>query len=233
MNSILTKDQKKEYRAEWTDRDGDHVLVATARYDDQCGNGHNTFAITGTLYGADRIPGESTTKNAKGKTLWCYCGGCVHDEIAKHIPELAPYIKWHLVSSDEPMHYVENTLYLAGSKDYNRLEKGEFRQFKSHGPRQNGGVEGVPAWELERPGFQIVYADEKPADVVMSWKPYGRTGEGKGRELDAARRCAVWPEATDEELCLPRVELRALLVARLPKLMEEFKAAVESLGFVY
>ena len=46
-----------------------------------------------------------------------------------------------------------------------------------------------------------------------------------------------WPEVTDEELIrlgdMPRAEATAILEARLPALMAEFKAAVESLGFVY
>lgn len=40
-------------------------------------------------------------------------GGCIHDEVAKHFPELAHLIKWHLSSTDGPMHYVANTVYWA------------------------------------------------------------------------------------------------------------------------
>jgi hypothetical protein len=43
----------------------------------------------------------------------------------------------------------------------------------------------------------------------------------------------VWPDATDEELSVPPEELKAKLEARLPGLLAEFRAAVESLGFVY
>jgi len=56
-------------------------------------------------------------------------------------------------------------------------------------------------------------------------------GEGKARELDAARSSAIWPDATDEDLTAPGLEDR--LLARLPKLMQEFRAAVESLGFTF
>jgi hypothetical protein len=38
---------------------------------------------------------------------------CLHDEIAKAFPELAKYIKWHLCSTDGPMHYVANTVFHA------------------------------------------------------------------------------------------------------------------------
>jgi hypothetical protein len=43
----------------------------------------------------------------------------------------------------------------------------------------------------------------------------------------------VWPEATDEELMQEPKALEAALLARLPGLLREFRAAVESLGFVY
>lgn len=97
--SVITRDQKKHFRTEYTDDEGNLcVLIATVRYDDECKNGHNTFAITG---------------EAKTKHSTC---GCIHDDIAKHIPELAPYIKWHLVSSDGPMHYIANSMYHAKVK---------------------------------------------------------------------------------------------------------------------
>lgn len=71
------------------------------RYDDECNNGHNTFAITGTLY---------KTQTGTSDKLIDVCG-CIHDEIIKYFPELAKYIKWHLTSADGPMHYIENTMY--------------------------------------------------------------------------------------------------------------------------
>lgn len=56
--------------------------------------------------------------------------------------------------------------------------------------------------------------------------------EGKERDLAAARATAYWPEATDEQLCLPQEELTALLEARLPQLVEKLETMVKSLGFV-
>ena len=38
-------------------------------------------------------------------------GGADHDAIAEHFPELEPYLKWHLVSLGEPIHYIENGRY--------------------------------------------------------------------------------------------------------------------------
>lgn len=53
----------------------------------------------------------------------------------------------------------------------------------------------------------------------------------KSKRYDLARRTAYWPDATDEELMSDNLE--ELLLARLPKLIEEFKRDIESLGFVF
>lgn len=59
-------------------------------------------------------------------------------------------------------------------------------------------------------------------------------GEGKARDLDAARRAANWPEATDEQLSLPKAELTRLLEARLPALVARFRDAMEKdCGFIW
>lgn len=40
--------------------------------------------------------------------------GCLDEEIARLVPELAPAIKWHLAGPSGPMYYFENGLYLFG-----------------------------------------------------------------------------------------------------------------------
>jgi hypothetical protein len=45
------------------------------------------------------------------------------------------------------------------------------------------------------------------------------------------RNAAIWPEATDEQLMAD--DLKEQLEARLPALLAEFQAAVESLGFTF
>lgn len=157
-DSKLTKQQYKTFGPRPAKGYGKGSAIwALVRYDDECGNGHNTFSITGHVT-------EPRRKD------WVACG-CIHEEIAEAFPELAPYIKWHLCSSDGPMHYIANTVYLASE----------------------------------------------------------RVGEGKERDLDAARSSAIWPDATDDDLILPGLQER--LAARLPALLEEFRRDVESLGF--
>jgi len=60
------------------------------------------FSITGEL-------------RSRGRLESC---GMLHDDIAKHIHELRPFLKWHSVSIEEPLHYVANALYWGGLQGY-------------------------------------------------------------------------------------------------------------------
>lgn len=109
--SVLVKDQKiktpwKEY-IEGVGREAQKYRIrAEIRYDDQCGNGHNSFAITGTV--------DRWERDVIGPRWRDDMGGCIHDEIEAHFPEYRHLIKWHLTSSDGPMHYIPNVLYWLG-----------------------------------------------------------------------------------------------------------------------
>ena len=202
-------------------------ITVNIRFDDSCRNGHESFAITGDI----------DEKTARG-TWREHSGGCIHEEIARHFPELARLIPWHLTSTDGPMHYLANTLYLAGDRDSNGLLKGEKRQIKN-------GRTGLPCWkltaineageEVESWNLPKEYDGETPPEskFTMEWRPWCRTGEGKARELDAARRAANWPEATDEELSAPRADLEAALLKRAPALLEAFRADIEAAGLIW
>ena len=151
--TTLTKHQKQHFTKR-VDIDGIPCkMTVQVRHDDQCGNGHNTFAITADIIG-------------RGIEM----GGCLHDDIREHFPEFAHLIKWHLASTDGPMHYIANTTYLASDTKWN--------------------------------------------------------GEPKTPDIEAARRTAIWPDATLEQL-----QSEKALTARLDSLLTEFREAVESAGF--
>jgi hypothetical protein len=183
--------------------DGDHTIKATIRYDDRGRNGHQTFSITGSTHDT--------------------CG-CIHETIAAFFPHLAKYIKWHLFSSDGPLHYVANTVFLAGDQDCWGGRKGEVRDY-----RYNVIVNGGLVFECE----PYCLPDEEEANLIakriggevvpVPWLLH----EGKERNLDAARHTAVWLDATDEDLTAPGLEAR--LKARLPKLLEEFNSDMKEL----
>ena len=153
--SVLVKKQVKNYEKIFKENNINHRIVCKVRYDDQCGNGHNSFSITGNIYSDESSSNE----------IYFVTGGCIHEEIAKHFPELKHLIKWHLTSSDGPMYYVDKTTYHARDVEPN---------------------------------------------------------------LEAARSCAVWPDATLEQL-----QSEEALIERLPDLMHEFKKDIEALGFIY
>jgi len=190
----------------------DQYVKVFVSFDDKCRNGHETFSITGGTR---------------------HTGGCIHDTISEAFPELEPLIKWHLVSTDGPMHYVGNTIYLAGDRDHWGLRKGEKRQVRHRGTT-------LLRWNLvsiidgeEAPLKTNILSESEPVAPVVKYVPEYITGEGKERQFDAARSVAVWPEATDEQLSLPKEELTELLNARLPALMEAFKADMVAAGFLY
>jgi len=201
--SVLVKNQKKKFGPViYTEGNQTFKITAEVRYDDQCGNGHNSFSITA----------EIMRKNGIG--AWRDDAfGCCHDEVAKRFPELAPFIKWHLTSSDGPMHYVANTVYHA----------------TEHGPKS--------AWvhfEDKHNGIArhcVKYCDLDEAEKICKSPGYSMEIDAKTAKvanLDHARSTAIWPDATQEQLLD-----KELLLARLPGLIAEFKRDVESLGFVY
>lgn len=205
MTSTLIKKQSKKYGPKiYVEGGTTYRITATVRHDDDCGNGHNTFSITGEIDRKDRTGWRDDVS------------GCIHNEITKHFPELAPFIKWHLCSTDGPLHYVANTMYHADE----------------HGPT-HAWVEGVVIsangsvsakyFEYEK----IERAKEICAvNPTFTMKPDEKTA--KVANLDHARSSAIWPEATIEQL-----RDKSALLDRLPALMKEFKAAVESLGLTF
>lgn len=231
--STLTKRQKmiKEYTVNNAEY-GQGTLKIHIRYDDECGNGHNSFAITGEL-----------------KTNKTELEGCIHKEISALVADkqITDLIKWHLVSSDGPMHYIANTTFLASDKDHNGLRAGEYRmytkeilvRFRGRGYPQTKIYSTSYMYNSDNP--KLIKSNERqeaelkqftenlvvPYEIVETPVPHS-ISEGKAPDLDAARRTAIWPDATAEQL-----QDKDALAQRLLELMEQFKADVEALGFTY
>lgn len=170
------------------------------------------------------------------------------EDVREHFAD-HPLMKWNGITTAGPLHYLANTCYLASNRDYNGLLDGEFKQSVSN--------KGRPMWKLlafpkpgvevpeklvkyihkghERPGLLLAHiadlvAGDKPTlDYDIEWVPCLTVGKGKKRELAAARHCAYWPDATDEELTAPGLAQR--LLNRLPALMWEFNACMIAHGF--
>ena len=155
---------------------------------------------------------------------WLESCGAVHDDIARVFPELRHILKWHLMDEKGPMHYAANTVYHAGDGNKGRQRVGYTDATRTR---------TAPMWEcrttVERHAIRVADECPPPEVITLVWTPM--LNEGKERDLDAARACAIWPEATDEQLMLPAPELIALLQARLPALMEQFHQDMAALGF--
>jgi len=251
---------------------GKRYFQVKVRFDDSCKNGHNSLGVTAS-FGRGKEPEKMQNPD---------CCGCLHDDVLRIFPALERLVDFHLAGTDGPMHYIENTTYLAGDLDCQGMKKGEPWKF-----RTNLMVDGGEVFELKKPfdafiegivrekgiqglndlsvkaipmkgkedqenlanysvsgydtdwmgapfksretaeGFVNALNDCKSAEIAQV--PY-LFGEGKERELDAARRSAIWPEATDEQLMLPKVELAELLEKRLPALVSEFQSLIEQTG---
>lgn len=262
-----TSKQRKTYEKQFKENGRDRLLIAEIRHDDTCHNGHNSFAITGEVW-------RCTPKGSKlGNDI--LEGGCIHERIVKHFPELEPLIKWHLTTTDGPTGYVNDAIYHANNRDYNDKLKGEPLHFKTaikfesipilstqysekfyqwleplittknnydleiieidHKEREIYGTKytfggfakrwhGCP-FDTEDEALNFLKAlqkhDHEFIKIATSW------GKGKEPNLEAARNSAIWPDAELSDFTKEKLN------ARLPKLMREFKKAVESVGLIY
>ena len=290
--SILTKHQTTSLEYRFTVpaglvcdlQPGDYRAAVCLRYDDECGNGHNTFSATASVYGGPLFFPNPKTRaerraNAEPKIAWSCLGPMA--KAAPHIPDFAEFDKWHGCSSDGPLHYPGNAVFMAGVRDCWGRAAGEESAW-GYGVRFGG----VPLthrvrasfWEYlkeragtgeftavaiaheDRPGETFKFAPKfTPPGFASKWhecpwddqteadewcaalnacavefvKIPTAWSEGKARELDTARACAIWPEATDEQLSASTEDLTAALNARLPGLMADFRRFIEGLEFVW
>lgn len=93
QQTTTTKSQYIKKCRNFVDDGEPRTVILTMRYDDECGNGHNTFSATIDVY-------------ERGE--WCE-GGANNDLIACVFPEYARYLQWHMVSTHGPLHYISNT----------------------------------------------------------------------------------------------------------------------------
>ena len=217
--SKLTKSQTKKFKKEIMIDGKLALIVACIRYDDNCNNGHNSFAITGEIGEQYRYPGDATEKLSNGKTVWLSSCGCIHDKIKKYFPEFEYLIKWHLCNSDGPMHYIANTVYHA-----KKIEKfNNFVYFQDT--------------EFDFKKLIGLFSDKKTSDIIEKYRTVKNVNiinerkpnsTNKESDIKAARSCAIWPEAT-----LDQLQDKQALMDRLLALMQAFKKDIESIGFIY
>lgn len=261
MESVLTKYQKKTFIKRQSKNGKRYWIELQIRYDDECGNKHNSFAMT-----ADIMDGRQ------------YSGGCQHEEIKKHFPEYVKYIKWHFMNSDGPMHYLANTLYLAGDKDYygrragepssfslyikfgsfpitykvkeklaNHIREGKSREIvkiKYKKDKDTGGYDFTPKYTWK--GFCEKWY-ECPFDTLREAEELTQALDGYGYDDDykIISVPTAWSKGKEPELesarstaiwpdaTIEQLQDKSALEARLPQLIKDFKSDLEELGFTY
>ena len=91
----------------FTENKEEYRITVTVSLDDDC---HNNMCDW-------RVTADVRWKNQRGQYKE-YMGGCCHDEVAKHFPELAKFISLHLCNHyGAPMYPVENGTYHIKNSD--------------------------------------------------------------------------------------------------------------------
>lgn len=167
------------------------------------------FAVTATI--------EETSKHGG----WRYCaGGQCTAEVREHLPEIAPLIQWHLVSTVQPMHYAANAIY--------HWEQGEVEAFKS-----------VVV-------FGAVPGDRLPPDPILRIRDCyhcractGFWDVAKGTEIRACAECSAPTHAgrvqivsgmDPKTVCDNSDMCRDWCMGRLLALMAQFRSCMETFG---
>lgn len=127
-----------------------YTITVTAKLADECKNGHCDFSITADIVRIAR----------NGRRVMAG-GGCCHEEIAKHFPELRKFIPLHLCNYlGMPMYPEANGQYFVAegkekATEYLRLQDGEFE------------VLAVAKDKAERPYFKYLLFS---LGIVARWQ---------------------------------------------------------------
>jgi hypothetical protein len=220
-SKILRWNPKKIYHEEGNV----YKICAKVSLDDDCNNMHADFSITADVY--------ERTKN--GRWVWV-AGGCQHDLISKHFPELKRFIPLHLCSHDgSPMYPVENgSFHVYNSSeiianDYPRLSDGELQKLNA-APKDHAYFKymlfhlGIVArWQKEADEF-IRFLEEKTG---VEWEnPYTPEQEHFRLEISAEEKAKIETKISNgyysEEAIAERNEARR--IAKIEAQREEILA---------
>ena len=165
------------------------------RLDDECKNGHQDFAITGTQW---EVGEQRTDRNSSS--------GCIHEEILEAFPEFAPFVKLHLCDFDGvPMHALANMHYhmfkdfksIEEYCDYYRITQTEFEELATS--------------KAEKLYFQYVF---ETLPIRARWKEEAQNAIGQlealtGEKFVNTSTRSNYTPMTDED--------RALVIERIAK----------------
>lgn len=205
------------FKATRLDKEERRVTVEV-RFDDSCHNRHESLSIT-----VSHVDG----------------GGADHEMVQAVFPELQWILPYHLCSTEGPMHYMTNTVWHAGDRDCWGGRNGDVRftdyyvgadrwNLLVDYPEEKHRIIGPKVRKFNTREEAEEAAEQKGLKVIDHVTQYH---EGKEPDLDAARRGAIWPDATDAELMQEPKQLREQLRKRLPMVQGEFLAWMVMAGF--
>lgn len=163
------------------------------------------FSVTGSI-----------ERKSRNNHWYDHSGGQVTRELAAYVPEIAPYLKWHMVGPDGPMHYFANAKY------WFEIAQGKIEESK------------YPTNPIEAFKHTIVLGafpgDEPPPELqhdlenAASWRPVGERKYSGPKE---------WrPGASQKSFFrgVPGELVQTWLEERLPKLVAAWVVDMGELG---
>jgi hypothetical protein len=142
----------------------------------------------------------------------------------------------HVLRSRRFAEFLQNCVSLNGGNRFDlEVIRYDHKDRETYGPKFTyGGY--ANAWHecpfnTEQEALEFLYALQNCSPKFVRVPTI--LSKGKQRDLDGARRAAVWPDATDDDLMAEPASLKVALMARLPALLEEFKHDILAAGFLW
>lgn len=146
-----------------------HNIEVKIRLNDECKNGHQDFAITGTTW---KIGMARTDRNSIG------CG-CIHEDILEAFPEFLPFVKLHLCDYDGvPMNAIGNMQYhMANGFNSTRVKDDNFAdEFCEYYRLTQAEFEELSNAKADSFYFQYVF---ESLPILARWKEEAQTAIGQ------------------------------------------------------
>ena len=159
------------------------------------------FSVTGTI--------EHKSRN---NHWYDHSGGQVTRELEAYVPEIAPYLKWHLVGPDGPMHY------LANAKYWFQVAQGQHERATTNPIEAFKNTIALGAFPGDLPPEELRADLERPWKNLEERKWRGPKEWSPGSSVHAFFRGISWDD------------VRAWLEERLPQLQAAWVVDMAELG---
>jgi len=153
-----------------------HYIQADANLHYLNGNKRPYFSVTGTI---GPVRNGQVDGDAPGSS-----GGCVHDEVLKHFPELAPVVALHLCDDlGSPGYNGANGWYCLGGY-YQTDERYHFGNAKGNYPLPEDRRDPAKPW------MTTEYREPTPDECLQAFADHVRLSLESARDLADGWRCA-------------------------------------------